>query len=67
MKSIDTPSLILNNPSSVYGRNVGVSQLVTPLECSKLEVDSINLLEKKDSYYESFLLINEKEQLKVNI
>lgn len=67
MESIDNPSFILNvNQSTACNKNVNISDIVSHLECSKLDVDNVNLLEKKENLCESFLLINEKEHLKVS-
>lgn len=66
MESIDNPSLILNaHHSSTIDRNGHVSDVISRLECSKLDVDNVNLLESASTPYKSVLLINEKEHLKV--
>lgn len=66
MESIDNPSLILNTtqpPPSNH--NVDLTDLVTQLEYSKLNVDNLKRLEAKENFNEGFLLLNKKEQLKV--
>lgn len=66
MESIDNPSLILNaNQSPTSNHNVDLTDLVTQLECSKLNVDNMKCLETKENMNESFLLLNKREQLKV--
>ncbi|KAK7602058.1 hypothetical protein V9T40_009499 [Parthenolecanium corni] len=65
MESIDNPSLILNaNQSPTSNHNVDLTDLVTQLECSKLNVDNMKCLETKENMNESFLLLNKREQLK---
>lgn len=65
MESIDNPSLILNANQSPASNNVDLTDLVTQLECSKLSVDNVKLVEPKERIKESFVLLNKCEQLKV--
>lgn len=66
MESIDNPSLILNTTQSpASNHNVDLTDLVTQLEYSKLNVDNVKHLETKQNVNEGFLLLNKKEQLKV--
>ncbi|XP_065210215.1 zinc finger FYVE domain-containing protein 1-like isoform X2 [Planococcus citri] len=66
MESIDSPSLILtvNQQSTCHKDSIASPNI--NYECSTLNVSNVNQLEKKDSGPKCFLLINEKEQLKVN-
>lgn len=69
MESIDSPSLIMtvNQQTSSSKYDTDIIDLGPQFECSTLDVSSINQVEKKDNTYpRSFLLINEKEQLKVS-
>lgn len=67
MQSIDNPSLIMTVNQTTCNSGANVNDLVSQLECSKLSVDNMNLLEDKDDSYErSYLLIDEKERLQVN-
>lgn len=67
MQSIDNPSLIMTVNQTTCNSGANVNDLVSQLECSKLSVDNMNLLEDKDDSYErSYLLIDEKERLQFN-
>lgn len=66
MESIDSPSLILTvNQQSNYRKDTDSSSVVAHYECSTLDVSNVNQLEKKDNGPKCFMLINDKEQLKV--
>lgn len=67
MESIDNPSLILtvNNQQDIFRKDTDNSPKGISYECSTLNISSVDQLEKKDSGPKCFLLINEKEQLKV--
>lgn len=65
MESIDSPSLILTVNQQTTCHKDSIKSPNINYECSTLNISNVNQLEKKVSGPKCFLLINEKEQLKV--
>lgn len=66
MQSIDNPSLIMIN-QSISDRNVDINDLVTRVECSKLNIENKSVQDCGNSNLgNSFHLIDANERLKVS-